>query len=271
MEEISPHRAIFVVGTEKTASREDPVQPATHRALIGVVREAFAGAGIDLASEADDVEDTGEEVMVTIAPEYRPQLIDDVVRNLDRVLRRRVSRGGQRLRLRAAVHEGAVGAVEQVGPARNEASRLLGSGVLRDVLRDNPRADVALMVSDRSYQRAVVPKYATLDPDWFAPVDVRVKEHQARAWVHVPGEGRPRLGPGQVADAGPAGTPGDGGIPGEEEAGVASRAAPFVEGSGNQEQAMYGGMNHAQTNTGRDVVSGHHVQARDARGDAHLG
>lgn len=275
-----PHCALLAVDTEAYASRPGPALPRTHRAIRETLDEALARAGFEADSDVTRLDDTGDGAIVTVAGQDLSRLLDPVVSELDRELRRRVARGEQRLRMRVAIHAGPVDDTEHVGPAKNETARLLSATSVYEALRRNTKADIALIVSDYVYQAAVRQDYAAaLDSDWFTPVDVTEKEYEARAWVYVPGAGRPELGEPASEESGSAvgeaGKAGKRSAPArEDQRGAGGVGLPAVSGdragnvfshhgTGNQFAGdVDGDLNITQTHAGRDVVSGH-------RGDVH--
>lgn len=67
-------------------------------------------------------------------------------------------------------------------------ARLLDAEPLRAALAEAPdTATVAVIVSDSFHDDVVCHGHEGIDPDLYAPVTVRVKETEARAWLHIPG------------------------------------------------------------------------------------
>lgn len=85
------------------------------------------------------------------------------------------------IRLRLALHVGMVHEDEQgiAGVAVNHVFRLLDAQPARRAL-ESGRGDLVLIVSDRVYDDLVLRSW---NADHYRPVDVRVKETTARAWL----------------------------------------------------------------------------------------
>jgi hypothetical protein len=109
-----------------------------------------------------------------------------------RVALRRVNRepGPCRMRLRVGIHTGVAAASRAglVGAGVVRACRLVNSAPLRAALVDNPRADVALIVSQALYEDVICAEEHEFTAADFVPVRVVIgeKSFSADAWVHVP-------------------------------------------------------------------------------------
>lgn len=84
---------------------------------------------------------------------------------------------GTRLRLRLAIHHGAVapGRFGPVGTALIAISRLVDAEVTRQQLRQRGDLDIALIVSATVYDEVIQSRLHNLDPDTFRRVIVRAK------------------------------------------------------------------------------------------------
>jgi hypothetical protein len=84
---------------------------------------------------------------------------------------------GLRLRLRLAIHHGAVapGLFGPVGKALVAVSRLVDAEVTRQQLRQRSDLDIALIVSATVYDEVIQSRLHTLDPEAFRRVLVRAK------------------------------------------------------------------------------------------------
>ena len=84
---------------------------------------------------------------------------------------------GPRLRLRLAIHHGAVspGCFGPVGKALSEISRLVDAEVARQQLRQRGDLDIVLIVSATVYDEVIQSRLHNLDPDAFRRVIVRAK------------------------------------------------------------------------------------------------
>jgi hypothetical protein len=86
-------------------------------------------------------------------------------------------RGGPRMRLRLAIHHGAVapGWFGPVGGATVEISRLVDAETVRQHLRQHPEADVALIVSATVYKEVIQSRLRGLNPEHFRRMAMRAK------------------------------------------------------------------------------------------------
>jgi hypothetical protein len=86
-------------------------------------------------------------------------------------------RGGPRMRLRLAIHHGAVapGRFGPVGRAPVEISRLVDAETVRQHLRQCPALDIALIVSSTVYDEVIRSGLRGLDPESFRRMAIRSK------------------------------------------------------------------------------------------------
>jgi len=84
---------------------------------------------------------------------------------------------GPRLRVRMAIHHGAVspGPFGSVGRAPVLVARLIDAGVVRQQLRGQPDRDLALIVSAAVYDEVVRTRFHGLCPDAFSRVTLQAK------------------------------------------------------------------------------------------------
>jgi hypothetical protein len=85
---------------------------------------------------------------------------------------------GTRLRVRLAIHHGAIvpgGPFGPVGAAPVVVSRLVDAPVLRHVLRQNGGVDIALMVSATVYDEVISSEFHNLNPEMFCRTIFNVK------------------------------------------------------------------------------------------------
>jgi class 3 adenylate cyclase len=89
----------------------------------------------------------------------------------------RFAEPGARLRVRMAIHHGAVspGRLGPVGSAPTVVSRLVDSQVLRQKLRERNDLDIALIVSRAVYDEIVQSRFHDLDPQAFCRTSIRSK------------------------------------------------------------------------------------------------
>ncbi|MBB5804200.1 hypothetical protein F4560_003968 [Saccharothrix ecbatanensis] len=100
---------------------------------------------------------------------------------------------GARIRLRVAMHIDVVtrpGPLGYAGPALTVLQRLLDSEPVRDALAAAPEANLAQIISDSLYRKAVLPELGGLRPRQFRQVrvDLPAKEFHETAYLFVPGE-----------------------------------------------------------------------------------
>jgi hypothetical protein len=106
-------------------------------------------------------------------------LVDDYPRELaSAVANINHANRGPRLRLRLAIHHGAVvpGRFGPVGRALVVISRLVDSEVTRQQLRQRSDLDIALIASATVYDEVIQSRLHNLDPDAFRRVTVRAKK-----------------------------------------------------------------------------------------------
>jgi hypothetical protein len=91
----------------------------------------------------------------------------------------------ERMRLRMAVGAGLVGdgPLGFTGEFVVDVHRLVDSAVLREAVRDNPEADLVILVSQALHDDVIRPGY--LDPGDFTRVEVTAKEFKASAWLRL--------------------------------------------------------------------------------------
>lgn len=191
----SQHCLIFAVDIAGFGdrSRDDEIQLALRRALYQLLEDSFGASGVPLSGCLH--EDRGDGAIIII-PARIPTvtLIDPLLDRLREGLRlhNRLSSEAAKIRLRSALHTGEVHRDEHglAGTALNHLCRLLDAPPLKQALGDSA-ADLAFIASDDVYESVIRHAPRLVDPDAYLPVAVRVKETRARAWVHLPGHGRP--------------------------------------------------------------------------------
>ncbi|WP_239340182.1 hypothetical protein [Frankia sp. CiP3] len=188
-------RRIMVADIESWSSRDSHTQKNLRQRLREVLNLAFAESGLPWREWADavvSVADRGDGLLIVIPPNVPiVRLLDPFVDRLEVALRhdRRLHSEPARMRLRLAIHDGEVLA-ESSGWAGHdviEACRLVEAEPLRQALRDEPEANVAVIVSERVHRGAVRDGYGSIRPETFTEVDVVVKTFRSRAWIHLPG------------------------------------------------------------------------------------
>lgn len=170
-------------------TRTDDARAHVRSALYASLRTAFEDSSI---APADCYgEDRGDGAMIVVPPDVATaRLLASVVERLRARVRRhnRLSSEAARMRLRLAVHVGEVrwDGNGLVGTAVNHAFRLLDAPAFKAVFEE-AGTDVALIVSDRVHEDVVRHELDLVDPEEYAPIDVRVKETSTTAWFTLPG------------------------------------------------------------------------------------
>jgi hypothetical protein len=176
--------------------RTDPTRLRLRRRLYKLIRQTLVAAEID-PEHAPRV-DLGDGVIVLFHPDLSAvHLVDVVIRRLGAALAE-VNRGvpgGERLRLRVALHRGDVltDAHGFVGSALVEACRLSNAAGLREQLAATS-ADMALIVSDQVWRQLPAPPEDPAGASRYRPVAFTAHDVTVRAWVQVP-EPPTRTGP----------------------------------------------------------------------------
>ena len=177
--------------------RDDQVRRELHAALYRMLSAAFDESGVPW--EECRHEDRGDGAIVAVSPMVPvARLIDPLLDHLRAALRRhnRMAAAPAQLRLRVALHAGTVYRDDHgwVGTAVNHVCRLLDAGVVKQALAAST-AELVFVASDFVYGDVIRHGPGLIDPAAYRPVEVRVKETRARAWIHVP------EGPGHRTDA----------------------------------------------------------------------
>jgi hypothetical protein len=181
------HRSMFVVDIAGFGRWHDLAQLRARQVLTGAVRSAFRAAGVRWADLV--VLDRGDG-MVVLVPAWvsKIDLLNPVVPDVARILQRhnRTVADAERIRVRVSVHAGEVQRDPHgwCGCDLNLACRLVDSEPARDHLRRSS-AQVVLVVSELIYQGVVRHGHREVDPAAYLPIDVLLKEVDARAWLHV--------------------------------------------------------------------------------------
>ncbi|OKI34471.1 hypothetical protein A6A25_24645 [Saccharothrix sp. CB00851] len=161
-------------------------------ALYGSLHRAFRDSGIPW--DECHREDRGDGVFLLVPPTVPKQLVVD---RLPGALAEALAehnaghRAEERVRARMAVHAGEVlpDPHGYTAGSINLAFRLLDAERLRNALARSSGV-VALVVSDWFYQE-VARQSRVVDPRTFRPVDVRVKDTTAKAWIARPDDPYP--------------------------------------------------------------------------------
>jgi hypothetical protein len=157
-------------------------------ALYDRLRESFERSGVPF--HQCYCEDRGDGAIVVVPSRIGTAvLVSPLVDRLRAGLRRHneVSSEIARIRLRVALHTGEVGTDDHgiVGTAVTYVFRILDAPPLKEALVGSD-ACLAFIASDQVYDDVIRHAVDLIDPDEYRPVDVRVKETTARAWIRVP-------------------------------------------------------------------------------------
>ena len=184
------HQAIVVVDVADftNPTRKTVHQLAVQEGLYGVLRVAFAEAGVDL--DSCRLEDRGDGAVILVPPEVaKIRLVDQLPGRLVAGLRRynAVHSAAAAVQLRVGLHAGEVhqNSYGAVGHAVNLAFRILEAPEAKTALTSPTGGLLALVVSDTFYQDVIVQDPAT-DPSSYRKIRVSVKETSAVAWLRLP-------------------------------------------------------------------------------------
>jgi hypothetical protein len=175
--------------------RDQEIRWSLRMAMYEILASAFGRSG--LAWAACYHEDRGDGVLV-IAPAGAPAmtLLYPFAEHLRAGIRRhnRFHTEPAQLRLRAAVHAGQVRFDDHgvSGDAVNHLFRMLDAPAFKRAL-DTSGADFALVTSDSVFDDVVFSGTGLIDPDMYAPVQIRCKETRSEAWLYLPPVRNPAL------------------------------------------------------------------------------
>ncbi|MCP2339481.1 hypothetical protein [Actinomadura rupiterrae] len=208
--------AVDIQGYSRLTARQ---QLAAQHDLAAVLDRAAAAAGLRRADWIEQVGGDGELAMLPAGT--APAVVaGDFVLGFDAALREvnaardttgrpGPARGGWRLRVRLALHHGTLtpGPFGPAGDAPVVVQRLLDSTPLRRLL-DDPRRDLAVVVSDAMFADVVRSGFCSLPASAFEPVRVTAKGAVFRGHLLVrppePGTVRPlRERPARAAEGDP--------------------------------------------------------------------
>lgn len=190
----------FVLGIDIKDSSALParVQAKLYEELDRMLDEASARVGLDRSSWTRQPGGDGE-VAVLPADVDLVALVGDFVLRLDRLLtdHNEISAPTARLRVRLAMHTGALtpSRFGFAGPALVTLARLLDSKPVRAALDAAPTANMAQIISESLFHKAVAAELDGLRPRQFRQVRVNVKAFHETAYVHVPGGPHPQPPP----------------------------------------------------------------------------
>lgn len=194
------HCALLSVDVEQSGAerRDSEAFVQLRRALFQTLEDAFEFSGITWSSCLRH--DTGDGMIVVVPSEFpKSRLLYPMLERLAAGLRHHNRYAGPaiRIRVRAAIHAGDV-RVDYYGVTGRPKvllARLLDADPLRGALAEAPdTATVAVIVSDSFHDDVIRHGHKGVDPSLYVPVTVRVKEAEARAWLHLPGHVLPMNG-----------------------------------------------------------------------------
>jgi hypothetical protein len=167
--------AIDVEGFSKLhAAQQATVQNHLERAMA----QAAMKAGLDRGRWYRQPRGDGE-LAVLPAGVNGLSLVADYPRKLASAVAacNQAGRDGPRMRLRLAIHHGAVapGQFGPVGGAPVEISRLVDAETVRQHLRQRPEADIAPIVSATVYKEVIQSRLRGLNPEHFCRMAMRAK------------------------------------------------------------------------------------------------
>jgi class 3 adenylate cyclase len=194
------HRTILVLDIVEFAhpQRTDPARLRLREQLYELIHQTLIAAGVD--PEHAPCVDLGDGVMVLLDPQLAATRVVEVIIGRLRAslaARNRRAPGGERLRLRVALHRGEILIDPHgfVGGALVEASRLSNAAALREQLAATA-ADLGLIVSDQVWKQLTWSRHDLVDPGVYQPVSLSAHAITTRAWMRVPGHPN---GPGTTA------------------------------------------------------------------------
>jgi hypothetical protein len=178
------------VDVEAYGRRDDPGQVSVQAELVDLLDRAGSAAGLDRRRWIRQGKGD-EELSLVPTEESEVAVVDDLFRYLADLLaaRNRWLPQAGRLRLRAAVAHGPVhrSGVGFAGSAVVTVSRLVGSAALKAALRQAVGSDVVVLLSDQIYRDLVLGGRTSLPAAEIRALAIREKEHEAQAWLWVPG------------------------------------------------------------------------------------
>lgn len=197
----SAHRRLLVTVDMERYSRKDNRSQYEAQSTFRQVLDAALTAHA-LRIPEWDVQRAGDSVLALMSAEIIEiaTIVGPVAARIDELLRdhNRDRNDLGRVRLRMAVHEGAVdpnGPNGYPGDAVNLVCRLRDAGVLKNALKSYPAAGLAVIVSSRVYDDVVHPEYCGIRRDRFCKVPIVDAEHElwTEAWISVVGEDVSRI------------------------------------------------------------------------------
>ncbi|WP_035852096.1 nucleotidyl cyclase domain-containing protein [Kitasatospora azatica] len=202
------YELVISVDVRRSSDYDDRGKTRMREQLYGILGQAFAAAGVPDSSVHR--EDRGDGVLAAIAGSVPPaRLLGVWLTEVHENLRRENPALLAPLGLRIGLHIGPVthDAVGISGAAVDLACRLADAQQARELL-DQEQADLVVVASDRLYHEVITQGGRFIEPEHYAPAQVRVKETETAAWFLLPGRPRPSGVPGAQPGARAAAQPG---------------------------------------------------------------
>ena len=189
---------ILATDVEKSGGRNDNLLVRMREDLRKMLADTLSRQHIDIAQLT--VVDDGDGFRLLV-PAGIPShaMLDPFLSRLGIELRahREAASTANRLRLRVALHLGLLypeAAGSYTGTPLKDCARLLDAPAGRELLADNPTADMVVLLTE-AFHRAVVAGGTSLNPDAFRRIPVQVKETDEYGWAYVPGATLPPEAP----------------------------------------------------------------------------
>jgi hypothetical protein len=193
---LPPYRALLAVDAKDFTGLPSVLHASVSQLIPELVDRALEKAGLTELRDAKRFPaNTGDGIVFGFDPTHLPHVLWPFLPVLDEVLGQYNSSSvGPRIRLRASVHVGPLpdtGAPNDGnGTVRNDTHRLLDSRPVKAILTaaSEQITHLAVIISDRAYQDAVLGGYTRLHPDRCTevPATVEGKSFAQRAWLYVP-------------------------------------------------------------------------------------
>jgi hypothetical protein len=201
--------SIVATDVEKSSGRDDNLLLRMRSDLWQILAGTLKRQGVDIT--ALTTLDDGDGYRLLLPADIAPHsLIEPFLGRLGIELRRHrdAASAANRLRLRVALHSGLLyrePGGSYTGAPLKDCARLLDAEAGRELLTDNPGADMVVLLSD-PFHNDVIAGGTSLDPGLFQRIPIRVKETDRHGWAYVPGIVAPR-DPEPPAAAGPKAAP----------------------------------------------------------------
>jgi hypothetical protein len=179
-------RFLVAIDVEGFSQLHAAEQARVQLSLDRVMWQAAAGSGLDRRHWYRQPRGDGE-LAVLPAGTDGLALVADYPRKLASAITtvNRIPAAGPRLRVRLAVHHGAVlrGRLGPVGSAPVVVSRLVDAEVGRQHLREHPELNLALIVSTTIYDEVIQSRMRDLYPDCYDPTVATCKGVSYRGYL----------------------------------------------------------------------------------------